>query len=191
MLDAKETVWDLGSRPILDTLGISIVDVGCPSWVSKDSNVLVQAYKIITYHPGNPVHLLLTCKLDDSVVFSSGKDYFLGMINLVLQFTKFSTVIPTKPTQRNYLLWLSQSSAETTFSLLNLSPTSIFVITRSSRGGVSTDSATLPQAFTRDLPSTEQNREVRWREGQQTLENSWLKFSCGPRFPLINVVEKS
>jgi hypothetical protein len=172
MFDAKEEVWALGLHPILDTLGISTVDVGCPSWVSEDSNAFVQAYKIITCHPGNPIHLLLTCKLDDTAVVSSGKNYLLGMINLVLQSTKFPTAIPTKPTQRNYLLWLSQSSAETSCFLINLPPTSNFVITRSYRGGINTDSVTLPQAFTRDLASTEQHREVRWREGQQTLENS-------------------
>lgn len=117
--------------------------------------------------------------------------YLLGKINLVFPFTKVPTAILTKPALRNYLVWL-RYSAEATCSLINSvsNKLSILVISRPSRGGVSTGSATLPQAFPRDLASPEQHSDVTWRTGQHTLENSWLKFSYGPRFPLINVEKR-
>lgn len=151
--------------------------MGCSSWVSKGSNTFVQAYKIITCHRDNPIHLLMTCKLDDTAIFSSRKDYLtlLGEDKWIFPFTKVPTVILTKPALRNYLVWLKHSSAEATCSLINSVSNKLYilVITRPSRGGVTTGSATLPQAFTRDLASTEQGSDIRWRTGQQTLVNSW------------------
>lgn len=146
----------------------------------KGSNTFVQAYKIITRHPGNPIHLLLTCKLDDMAVFSSGKDDLIlvgnnklgSSIHQVPHCSPYkANPVKLSPVVQAFFCRDNLLSINPVFNNLN-----ILVMTWPSTGDVSTGSVTLLQTFTRDLASTEQHRDVRWRVRRLTLENSWLVF---------------